>query len=101
MAMDKETQQSQLKALISKGKEQGYLTYAEVNDHLPNEIVDPDQIEGIIGMITDMGITVQEFAPDADSLVMSDQAVSADDDASEEAAATLTCWPTMVRSRVR
>ena len=90
MAMDKETQQSQLKALIAKGKEQGYLTYAEVNDHLPNEIVDPDQIEGIISMITDMGITVQESAPDADSLVMSDQAVSADDDAaSEEAAATL------------
>ncbi|MDT8405044.1 RNA polymerase sigma factor RpoD [Sulfuriflexus sp.] len=88
--MDKETQQSQLKALIAKGKEQGYLTYAEVNDHLPNEIVDPDQIEGIISMITDMGITVQESAPDADSLVMSDQAVSADDDAaSEEAAATL------------
>jgi RNA polymerase primary sigma factor len=89
MAMDKETQQSQLKALIAKGKEQGYLTYAEVNDHLPNEIVDPDQIEGIISMITDMGITVQEFAPDADSLVMSDKAVSADEDASEEAAATL------------
>jgi RNA polymerase primary sigma factor len=89
MAMDKETQQSQLKTLIAKGKEQGYLTYAEVNDHLPNEIVDPDQIEGIISMITDMGITVQEFAPDADSLVMSDKAVSADDDASEEAAATL------------
>jgi RNA polymerase primary sigma factor len=89
MAMDKETQQSQLKALIAKGKEQGYLTYAEVNDHLPNEIVDPDQIEGIISMITDMGISVQEFAPDADSLVMSDKAVSADDDASEEAAATL------------
>ena len=88
MAMDKETQQSQLKALISKGKDQGYLTYAEVNDHLPNEIVDPDQIEGIIAMISDMGITVQEFAPDADSLVMSDKAVS-DDDASDEAAATL------------
>ncbi len=89
MATDKEAQQSQLKILITKGKEQGYLTYAEVNDHLPNEIVDPDQIEGIISMITDMGITVQEFAPDADSLAMSDKAASADDDASEEAAATL------------
>ncbi|NNG13631.1 MAG: sigma-70 family RNA polymerase sigma factor, partial [Gammaproteobacteria bacterium] len=89
MATDKETQQSQLKALIIKGKEQGYLTYAEVNDHLPNEIVDPDQIEGIISMITDMGVTVQEFAPDADSLAMSDKAVSTDEDASEEAAATL------------
>ena len=86
--MDKETKQSQLKQLIAKGKEQGYLTYHEVNDHLPNEIVDPEQIEDIIGMINDMGITVHEFAPDQDSLLMSDQAV-ADDDATEEAAAAL------------
>ncbi len=87
--MDQETQQSQLKALIAKGKEQGYLTYAEVNDHLPNEIVDPEQIEEIINMITDMGIGVHEFAPDAESIVLSDNAVNADDDATEEAAATL------------
>jgi RNA polymerase primary sigma factor len=86
--MDQE-QQSQLKMLIARGKDQGYLTYAEVNDHLPNDIVDPDQIEDIIGMINDMGIAVHEIAPDADSLIMSDEAISADDDAAEEAAAAL------------
>jgi len=59
-------QQSQLKELIAKGKEQGYLTYAEVNDHLPADISDPDQIEDIIRMITEMGISVFESAPDAD-----------------------------------
>ncbi|MEL7373910.1 MAG: RNA polymerase sigma factor region1.1 domain-containing protein, partial [Pseudomonadota bacterium] len=53
-------QQSQLKSLIARGKEQGYLTYAEVNDHLPNGIVDPEQIEDIVNMINDMGITVYE-----------------------------------------
>ena len=83
-------QQSQIKALIAKGKEQGYLTYTEVNDHLPGEIVDPEQIEDIIAMINDMGISVHETAPDADSLLMSDNAVSDDDDtAAEEAAAAL------------
>ena len=54
----------QLKALIARGKEQGYLTYAEVNDHLPNDIVDPEQIEDIVNMINDMGIAVHEKAPD-------------------------------------
>ena len=83
-------QQSQLKMLISKGKEQGFLTYAEVNDHLPDGIVDPEQIEDIIGMINDMGILVHEHAPDADSLLISDNAVTADDeDVAEEAAAAL------------
>ena len=62
--------QSQLKILIAKGKEQGYLTYAEVNDHLPNEIVDPEQIEEIIAMINDMGIPVHEEAPDAEQLLL-------------------------------
>ena len=57
--------QSQLKLLIARGKEQGYLTYAEVNDHLPSEIVDPEQIEDIVNMINDMGIPVYEKAPDA------------------------------------
>ena len=56
-------QQSRLKSLIEKGKEQGFLTYAEVNDHLPEEIVDPQQIEDIIGMINEMGILVHEVAP--------------------------------------
>jgi len=80
-------QQSQLKILIAKGKEQGYLTYAEVNDHLPNDIVDPDQIEDIVAMINDMGITVHEVAPDSDTLLESGNSV--DEDAAEEAAAAL------------
>ncbi len=81
--------QSQLKVLIAKGKEQGYLTYGEVNDHLPSEIVDPEQIEDIVNMINDMGITVYEKAPDAESLLLSDTAVSTDDDVADEAAAAL------------
>mgnify|MGYP002713154847 CR=1 FL=1 len=87
--MDTVQQQSQLKQLIAKGKEQGFLTYAEVNDHLPDGIVEPEQIEDIIRMINDMGIQVHETAPDADDQVMSDSAVSTDDDAAEEAAAAL------------
>jgi len=82
-------QQARLKSLIEKGKEQGFLTYAEVNDHLPEEIVDPQQIEDIIGMINDMGILVHEVAPDADSLLLASTKNTADDDAAEEAAATL------------
>jgi len=80
----------QLKQLIARGKEQGYLTYAEVNDHLPNGIVDPEQIEDIVNMINDMGIAVHEKAPDAETLRMSEAAVSNDDDdAAEEAEAAL------------
>ena len=82
-------QQSQLKLLIPKGKEQGFLTYAEVNDHLPDDIVDPEQIEDIIGMINDMGIQVHETAPDSDTLLLSSDAAPADEDAAEEAAAAL------------
>jgi len=81
--------QSQLKVLIAKGKEQGYLTYGEVNDHLPSDIVDPEQIEDIVNMISDMGITVHEKAPDTESLVLSDTAVSTVDDVAEEAVAAL------------
>jgi RNA polymerase primary sigma factor len=81
--------QSQLKLLIAKGKEQGYLTYAEVNDHLPSEIVDPEQIEDIVNMINDMGIPVYEKAPDAESLLMSDAAAAPDEEAVEEATAAL------------
>ena len=81
--------QSQLKILIAKGKEQGYLTYSEVNDHLPSDIVDPEQIEDIVNMINDMGITVHEKAPDAESLLLSDTAVSTVDDAAVEAVAVL------------
>ncbi len=82
-------QAQQLKNLIARGKEQGYLTYAEVNDHLPNDIVDPEQIEDIVNMINDMGIAVHEKAPDAESILLSDAAVSNDDDAAEEAEAAL------------
>ena len=81
---------SQLKLLIARGKEQGYLTYAEVNDHLPNDIVDPEQIEDIVNMINDMGITVYEKAPDAEALLLSDNAVSDDDDTDDAAAALAT-----------
>jgi RNA polymerase primary sigma factor len=86
--MDK-NQQSRLKLLIEKGKEQGFLTYAEVNDHLPEDIVDPQQIEDIIGMINDMGILVHEVAPDTDSLLLASTKNTADEDAAEEAAANL------------
>ena len=81
-------QVQQLKDLIARGKEQGYLTYTEVNDHLPNDIVDPEQIEDIVNMINDMGIAVHEKAPDAESLVLSD-ATATDDDGAEEAKAAL------------
>ena len=87
--MDLNQQQSQLKLLIAKGKDQGYLTYHEVNDHLPEGIVDPEQIEDIISMINDMGIAVHEVAPDADTLLMMETAVNADEDDTEEAAVAL------------
>ena len=83
-------QAQQLKELIARGKEQGYLTYAEVNDHLPSGIVDPEQIEEIVNMINDMGIAVHEKAPDVESITLSETAVSNDDeDAAVEAEAAL------------
>jgi RNA polymerase primary sigma factor len=85
--MNQEQQQSQLKQLIAKGKIQGYLTYAEINDHLPSDIVDPEQIEDIIGMINEMGIQVYEAAPDEDSLITDSAAVTTDDEDAEEVAA--------------
>ena len=87
--MDRQEQQSSIKDLIAKGKEQGFLTYAEVNDHLPDSIVDPEQIEDIVRMINDMGISVYESAPDAEDQTLTDNAVSTDDDAAEAAAAAL------------
>jgi RNA polymerase primary sigma factor len=78
----------QLRDLIARGKEQGYLTYAEVNDHLPNDIVDPEQIEDIVNMINDMGIAVHEKAPDVESITLSDKEAT-DDDGAEEAEAAL------------
>jgi RNA polymerase primary sigma factor len=86
---DKVHQQSRLKALIAKGKEQGYLTYAEVNDHLPQDISEPDQVEDIIQMINDMGIQVFEQAPDTDELILTEGDRSADEIAAAEAAAAL------------
>jgi len=86
--MSGNSQQSRLKDLIARGKEQGYLTYSEVNDHLPEDISDPDQAEDIIRVINDMGIQVVEVAPDADSLLMSD-GDSTDETAAAEAAAAL------------
>ena len=85
---EQQNQEYSLKDLIAKGKEQGYLTYAEVNDHLPNSIVDPEQIEDIISMINDMGIVVHEQAPDEESLLLSETAAT-DEDIAEEAAAAL------------
>ena len=90
---DTAQQQSRLKELIAKGKEQGFLTYAEVNDHLPDDISDPDQIEDIIGMINDMGITVYEAAPDPDELLNTSEN-TADELAAEEAAAALAAVET-------
>ncbi len=82
--------QSSLKALIAKGKEQSYLTYSEVNDHLPESISDPDQVEDIIQMINDMGIKVFEAAPDADALLLNEESdTGADEVAAAEAAAAL------------
>ncbi|MGH8084460.1 MAG: RNA polymerase sigma factor RpoD [Lysobacter sp.] len=92
MANERQAPQSDIKSLISKGLEQGYLTYAEVNDHLPNDIVDPEQIEDIIGMINGMGIEVHEVAPDAETLLLADGGSNreVDDSTAEEAAAALT-----------
>jgi len=87
-------QQSRLKDLIAKGKEQGFLTYAEVNDHLPEDISDPDQVEDIIQMINDMGIQVFEIAPDADTLLITEGDSSADDVVAAEAAAALAAVET-------
>ncbi|MDQ2702847.1 MAG: RNA polymerase sigma factor RpoD, partial [Pseudomonadota bacterium] len=93
MANERQAPQSDIKILISKGLEQGYLTYAEVNDHLPDDMVDPEQIEDIIGMINGMGIEVHEIAPDAETLLLAGQSGSGrevGDTAAEEAAATLS-----------
>ncbi len=85
-----ETQQSRLKQLINRGKEQSYLTYAEVNDHLPADITDPDQVEDIISMINDMGIPVFERAPDTEQLRMTqEEDADTDEIAAEEAVAAL------------
>ena len=89
MSETNKKQQSGIKDLIAKGREQGYLTYAEVNDHLPEDIADPEQVEDIIQMINDMGITVFETAPDAETLLMLSGDNTPDEVAAAEAAAAL------------
>jgi len=90
LAQDAEARRMRLKNLIILGKERGYLTYAEINDHLPDDTQDSEQIDGIIGLINDMGIQVYEEAPDAEVLLMSDSPPPvADEDAVEEAEAAL------------
>ncbi len=88
--MDQDKRNSQLAALIAKGKEQGFLTYAEVNDHLPESVTESEQIEDIIQMLNDLGIPVHERAPEADDLMREETPEASDDElAAEEAAAVL------------
>ncbi|HJP06557.1 MAG: RNA polymerase sigma factor RpoD [Proteobacteria bacterium] len=89
MSADSQSQQSELKRLIIKGKEQGFLTYREINDHLPEDMNDTDQIETVVNMINDLGIEVYDAAPDADSLLLK-TANSDDEEVVEEAEAVLT-----------
>ncbi|WP_277267903.1 RNA polymerase sigma factor RpoD [Nitrosomonas nitrosa] len=89
--LDIEARKMRLKKLIVQGKERGYLTYAEINDHLPDDMLDAEQIEGVISMINDMGISVHDEAPDAEALLMSDTATAVtDEDVVEEAEAALS-----------
>ncbi len=90
MPSTNQDQQLRLKELIAKGKAQGFLTFSEVNDHLPSDIVDPEQVEDVIGMINDMGIEVHDFVPDTDAIRHNSNIADADDDeAAEMAAAAL------------
>ncbi len=87
---DIDARRTRLKALIVLGKERGYLTYAEINDHLP-DMLEVEQIEGVVSMINEMGVTVCDVAPDAESMIMTDVApAAADEDAVEEAEAALS-----------
>ncbi|MCM5570507.1 RNA polymerase sigma factor RpoD [Burkholderiaceae bacterium FT117] len=88
----REATRAKLKLLIKQGKERGYLTYAEINDQLPEDLVDAESIDSIVGTFSDMGIQVHEQAPDAETLLISDQptVVASDDDAEEEAEAALS-----------
>ena len=89
---DLETKRNKLKSLIKLGKDRGFLTYGEINDHLPNNIIDAEAIDQIIGTFNDMGIAVYEVAPDAETLLMNDNAVmmTSDDDTEEQAEAALS-----------
>ena len=89
---EQEARRNRLKVLIKLGKERGYLTYSEINDHLPDDLVDAEAIDGIISTFSDMGISVYDQAPDADTLLMSDSTpvAASDDDVEDEAEAALT-----------
>jgi RNA polymerase primary sigma factor len=89
---EQEARRNRLKVLIKLGKDRGYLTYGEINDHLPDDLVDAEAIDGIISTFSDMGISVYDQAPDAETLLMSDNApvASSDDDVEDEAEAALT-----------
>src|SRR4029450_12039502 len=88
---DAEARRTRLKNLIVLGKERGFLTYAEINDHLPDDMLDAAQIENIISMINDMGIQVYDEAPDTEALLMSDATPNVpDEDAAEEAEAAVS-----------
>ena len=91
-AQDLEARRTKLKNLIKLGKERGFLTYAEINDHLPDDVVDAEAIEGIISTFNDMGIAVYDKAPDAETLLLNDNApsISSEEDAEEEAEAALS-----------
>src|SRR5690625_2560124 len=94
MAENDQQHQSRIRDLIARRTEHGYLTYAQANDHLPEDISDPDQVEDIIQMTNDMGMRVYETAPDADTLLMTGGDASADDIAAAEAAAALAAVET-------
>ena len=94
-------QQSRLKDLIARGKEQGYLTYAEVNDHLPEDLADEEQVKNIVQMINDMGIRVFENVPDAEALLMADGEAAIDEAAAAEAAAALAAAASSFLSATR
>src|SRR3989338_7690349 len=85
----KDTQKSRLKELINRGKEQGYLTYAEVNDHLPADVTDAEQVEDLIGMISDMGIAVSEEAAPTEELLLDNANATTDDETTTEEAASV------------
>src|SRR6185312_13066409 len=89
---EQEARRNRLKILIKLGKDRGYLTYGEINDHLPDDLVDAEAIDGIISTFNDMGIKVYDQAPDAETLLMSDNVPSGstDDDVEDEAEAALT-----------
>src|SRR5690606_39806059 len=84
---EQEARRNRLKVLIKLGKDRGYLTYGEINDHLPDDLVDAEAIDGIISTFSDMGIAVYDQAPDAETLLMSDNApvATSDDDVEDEA----------------